>query len=158
MIEFCTWIGSFLYWDPHYSIVKYCVYLEKIISLEIFPDLGQCSICLIKHFFIMSWVDQEVEGAHKNLECNFHVFFRLSSFDHGFEHIIWELLSCLIVLGNLLNYRFVPHPVLKHLTWQLYEVSLHTCSRESGKVGFSAHVVHDVSKLMEKGSHVLVSK
>jgi hypothetical protein len=119
--------------------------------------LRESSIQLEK-FLISGGVGHEIKGSQQNLIRCINVVLGELHLEQRLEHLIWELLSCLIVLGHPLHDGLVPHPVLKHLGGQFDEVSLYTRDRETSIVCLIAHVVHDVAKLMEKCYNVIMAQ
>jgi len=111
-----------------------------------------------KLFFVRSGVKQKVSSTKHDLIEGLGCLEIISQCNFGVYHSIGKWFTCFVMFWYFFQDIFLPHPVFEHLTWHFDEILFNWGSSKSTELSFRAHVVHDMSKLMEEGDNLSMHK
>jgi len=110
----------------------------------------------VQKFLVWSWVQKEINSSQENLTESLGGSVFIFSINFHCDQIIRKRLTSFVVLWHFLEDVFVPNPIFKHLRWHLYEIFFNRSSRELVVISLRAHVMHDMTKLMEECNNLSV--
>mmetsp|Transcript_50513 Transcript_50513/g.110502 ORF Transcript_50513/g.110502 Transcript_50513/m.110502 type:complete len:340 (+) Transcript_50513:480-1499(+) len=103
---------------------------------------------------LLCGVDGLIESCQNHLALVQQSLIHIPAGDESCQQLPWNLLPGLVVRGHTVQCVGFPHPILQHLTWGLDKVPLNGGAGKLAEFGSSAHLMHQMAKLMEVSLHI----
>src|SRR5581483_6474774 len=124
---------------------------------DFFKDRVGNSHAVVRHILCVLVVQCKVERRERELAAVKHSRVRKFRVVHLFDCLGWNLFGRIPVIGcERIENLLVPHPVLKHLRWGLYEISRDMRASETAILRTSDNGMQSMAEFVKQSLYFLV--